>query len=615
MRVLGPIMLTCALMLACGDETTNRDATSPDGIQGDGGQDTSEPDAPTPTCDPSGTTYHRDVRPLVVTYCNDCHSPVDGQVYAGEAYDWSHWNDPNPDDKITQGVSIWAPAMVADVENRTMPPWPMVDGCRTIQGSRNLSQADIDVFTAWRDNAYCQGDEADFVDPGWTPPDNDHSDADLTLSSAEAWTLPDTIAQKDEHRCFKLATFEKDTWVSAYATTPDSPMAHHSLIYMVSPNDAAKVQELDDAFEGAGWGDCDSGVGVNSTVISGWVPGSTKVAYPEGSALLIPKGTILVNQMHYSGVGATSDALEDNTDQTQVHFWTLPEGNVPKRRIIFKPWAHQGFNVPLGESKTVSLTKPGPPAGAKIVGVVPHMHNIGTAIRMELNRADGSSECLAQVGFDEDHQVCGGEGAEICSMWDFDWQLMYLYDEADHVTVQAGDDISIYCHFPYTNEHIGKSLGASAPANQECSSKAECASGNCKDGKCTNPDPLVWGDYSYEEMCIAYLFYSVPYSEEATYGSCSAQCAGDAHCILDCILAYNNKDCDIVGELQSCGQKACPDEGKAFNQCVSECDLGSTLSCIRNSQEEAPCWEPYESFVACITESIETGVCETPSCP
>jgi hypothetical protein len=612
--VLGAV---CLLVLACGEETEETtDTVGVDASADVGGTDAVTPDVPAPACDPEGTTYHRDVRPLVVSHCNDCHSPVQGQVYAGETYDWSYWSDPNPDDKLAQGVSTWAPAMVADVENRTMPPWPMADGCRTIQGSRALSQADIDVFKAWRENAYCQGDEADFVDPGWTPPDTDHSDAALTLASEEAWTLPETIAQTDIHRCFRLnTTFEKDTWVSAYATTPDSPMAHHSLVYLVSPADANQVQALDDAFDGPGWGDCESGVGVNSSVITGWVPGAGKVQYPADSALLIPKGSLIVMQMHYSGVGASEEDLKDNTDQTQVHFWTFAEGEVPSQRVVFKPWSHQGFQIPLGESQTVSSTKTGPPPGSKIIGVVPHMHNIGTSIRMELNRADGGNECLARVGFTDEHKLCGVDGNESCAMWDFNWQLMYLYDEADHISVQAGDEVSIHCHFPYTNDHVGQSLGASAPANQTCTNNGECASGTCTDGKCTNPDPLVWGDYSYEEMCIAYLFYSVPYNEGATFGSCASECGGDANCFLDCILSYNTKDCKIVGQLQACGQGVCEAESQAFNQCLSDCDLENPLSCIRNSQTTPPCWDTYEDFITCTWNGIEMGACDTPSCP
>jgi hypothetical protein len=491
----------------------------------------------------------------------------------------------------------------------------MGQGCREVDGSRALSQGDIDVFTAWQANSFCEGDEADYVDPGWSPPDTDHSDADITTASPEAWTLPETITEEDAFRCYKLdATFTEDTWVTAYATSPDTPMAHHALVYLISPADEAVVDALDAKFDGPGWGDCDSGVGVNGAVVSGWVPGADKVSYPQDSALLIPKGSVLVMQMHYSGVGATEEALKDNKDKTQIHFWTLPGGQAPSRRVVLKPWKNSDFQVPLGSTKLVSASGNAPEAGAKIFGIVPHMHNLGTAIRLEVAHPDGSTSCLARIGFDGQDKVCGEGDVQTCKMWDFGWQLIYQYTEADQVEIQAGDKVNIFCNYPYNDAWVAQVLGGDAPSAQDCTSGTDCESGTCDGGKCTNPDPLVWGEASFEEMCIAYLFYTVPHSEGSTFAQCGQACAGDADCLLDCILAYESKDCSVVDQLKACGGAECPAKAQALNQCLDDCDLGSALSCIRNTQTTAPCWDEYETFIGCTWAAISAGKCQAPSC-
>lgn len=628
------LILATSLLFACGGQgQPNTDAGSIDGsgdISIDGSGDISVDgsgdigvdgsgdigvDVPPPLCDPAKTTYHRDVRPLVVSSCNDCHSPIAGKVYAGENYDWTLYTDPSPTDALIQGVQTWSGAMVSAVENDTMPPWPMADGCRDVEHSRALSPAQIKVFTDWRDNAYCEGEEAEFVDPGWTPPDNDHTDADITTASAEPWTLPASITQEDAFRCYQLdASFSEDTWVRAYATSPDTPMSHHALMYVIAPEDVSKVQSLDDAFDGPGWGDCDSGIGVNGSVVSGWVPGGGKMTYPEGNALLIAKGSVLVMQMHYSGVGATEEDLKQNTDQTQLHLWTLPKGESPSRRVFLKPWSDHKFEVPLGSTQQVGATENGPPAGAQILGIIPHMHNLGNAIRLELDHKDGSSACLARIGFDAQHQVCGIDGNGICGMWDFDWQLVYRYAADDVVEVQEGDKVSITCNYPYTDAWVAQSLGKDAPSAKDCSKNKDCPSNSCTEGKCTNPDPLKWGEASYEEMCIAYLFYSIPYSEGATFEACGAGCDGDANCLLDCILAFEGPTCPIVDQLQSCGSAQCGAQAQALNQCLNDCDLGGALSCIRNSQTPPPCWDAYESFIDCTWAAIQAGNCTSPAC-
>ncbi len=541
------------------------------GISGETSVDTVTPpsDVGQDLCpDPTGITYQREIRPLLMIHCFDCHSEIDGKVSAGVSYDWSTWDN----------VWTYRYTIQADVKNRIMPPWPMAPDCRKVQNSRALDQATIDVFQAWEANEFCKGDPADFVDPGWQPTDTNFSDADLTTAPATAWTLPDNIAQEDEFRCYKLdVTFDEDVFLSATATSPGSPLSHHALIYLSDPETEPLVDAKDAKYDGEGWGDCETGIGVNAKVVAGWVPSMGKSSFPSESAMLIPAGSRLVMQMHYSGVGATAEELQKNTDQTQFHMWLLPTGTTPKRLVKLTPISKHNFSIPLETTETVFSTQT-VQKEIQVFAVVSHMHFIGTETRLTLQQQGGGEECISDI-----------------PQWDFDWQLIYLFEEDDQVTIKPGDTLKLECTFPYEAQWVQSQLGDDAPDPL--------------------PDKLIWGENSYNEMCISYFWYTVPYVSGVTFMQCAEACTNfDPDCVLDCIIHPEVDTKCVVGKLQACGGQVCTAESTAFFSCLSDCTLGSPLNCVRNTQVTPPCEETYQAFIGCLGPELAAGTCELSAC-
>jgi len=87
--------------------------------------------------------------------------------------------------------------------------------------------------------------------------------------------------------------------------------------------------------------------------------------------------------------------------------------------------------------------------------VFPHMHYVGTRMQVELEHADGTSECLVDAG-----------------RYDFQWQRMYSYDGAiaDMPQPHKGDTLVLTCHYDNTmnNPNVVRALeerGLAAPVD------------------------------------------------------------------------------------------------------------------------------------------------------
>jgi hypothetical protein len=70
-------------------------------------------------------------------------------------------------------------------------------------------------------------------------------------------------------------------------------------------------------------------------------------------------------------------------------------------------------------------------ADMQLHGVFPHMHEYGTAMGMDLIRADGSRSCAVEV-----------------PRWDFGWQRLYFYEEP--LSISPADLVEISCTYDTT---------------------------------------------------------------------------------------------------------------------------------------------------------------------
>ena len=389
-------------------------------------------DLPSPTQTSSDPTYFGDVAALMNDSCVECHR--DGGV--------APFSLTSLDDVVAH-----APMIRDVVERGVMPPWfaapPKDGGPSPWANDRSLSDLEKQTLTAWIANGKPAGDAASAVPlaefpEGWTigQPDAVYKFAKPVAVKATG-TMPykNVLVETDQ---------EEDRWVEAVEIRPgDRSVVHHVIVSLLLPPDpvTGKREVIDSAREGF-WG--------------AYVPGMSKIEYPEGFAKKLPKGASLVFQMHYTPNGTPTE------DSTRIGLRFAKQA--PKYQVQVKAIANTKFGIPPGADNHRLEASGRLPANAKILGYLPHAHLRGKACRYELVRSDGSTETLLDVPH-----------------YDFNWQLLYRYAEPN--SLQSDDTIRYVAW--YDNSEAN-------PAN---------------------PDPertVGWGQQTYDEMHLGYVEYFIP---------------------------------------------------------------------------------------------------------
>ncbi|MCB9680123.1 MAG: hypothetical protein H6733_01505 [Alphaproteobacteria bacterium] len=406
-------------------------------------------------------TYHRDVRPIFDRHCAACHT--DGGVapfsmtYAADA-----WAD---------GPPSWVPTAVAAMEAGTMPPWMPSQDCQPIQGARVLPDGALDTVTAWADGGFVEGDPSTYK-ARTTDAALDLGEPTLTLRGDAAYT-PDR-ARPDDYRCFVLDhTFEEEAWLDAFTVVPDAlSMVHHVILYRLDADYADDVARWDAEDDGPGY-TCFGSPGTwEAETVAGWAPGSTPEVYGDDLARRISAGSVLVLQMHYNTLTLPTAATTPS-DRTGVALWL---GERPRLELRSFPFADLDLYLPAGDpdvSATFDASLDFLTRNVRLKGAFPHMHQLGVSMRVDVVRDDGSETCLVDI-----------------PDWDFNWQQAYFYDDDVDLFVGPDDQLRISC--TYDN----------STANQPV-----------VNGSQLEPRDVAWGDGSLDEMCLAYLYASLPVAQ------------------------------------------------------------------------------------------------------
>jgi hypothetical protein len=456
-RVLGPVALVMSLA-ACGGEITRvaapdatadlpaTDATldAPKDIAGDA--------ATMPV--PARPTYWAHVAPIVQQHCAQCHVAGGLAPFALSTY---------------EDARSHADMIAASVTAGTMPPWMPSASCRPLQHVRVLPADDLTTIQRWVATGTAEGDRAAFVARPGTPatlPDT----PSLMVQPAEAYApRPSAI---DDYHCFIMdpsLTTERD--LVGVRFVPGEPrIVHHVIVYEIKAAGLAALQRLDDAEPGAGY-TCFGGPGVSAQrqvqFVAGWAPGGPPMRMPTGTGIRLSPGSRLVMQVHYNQ--ANGRGLSDRT-RTELFF---SENPVPRVAYVI-PLAQQDFRLPAGARDTVveasvRLRQYGVPLNATVYGLAPHMHTLGTAVSVDVTRANTTtSECLVDI-----------------PRWDFHWQQFYLFEEPLRVT--PDDTIRLRCRYDNT--------AARQPVI---------------DGVPQAPRDVRWGEGTFDEMCSNFFYATVP---------------------------------------------------------------------------------------------------------
>lgn len=412
------LLTLCVGLLACGggQRTADGPADGPGldagldagragtGATGGGGDAGLPADAATDaSAGGDAPTYHGAVRGILEQHCLGCHA--EGGIGAPRLDTWAR-------------VRPWAPVIADAVAGGRMPPWQPDADCREFAAERRLSPAEVAAVAAWFAGGARAGEEAEYVAPLAPPDEPALGPPDLLLDTGFDY-LPDPV-DSDITVCFALPTGAGDLprrLLAAEVRPRARAVMHHAVAWSVDAAEPAPTAADGYACNYAG------------EMITGWVPGSRPMVFPEGMAMDIGPDRQLILEVHYSVTGlAAGDAVP--ADRPALALWTTDAQapsthstgfvNVGVRSIELPPGAHD---------QEVSVTQAVERDGL-LFAVIPHMHLLGVNVRAELLRADTPPACLVSI-----------------PAWDFEWQQTYFLREAERMPLRAGDEVRVTCTY------------------------------------------------------------------------------------------------------------------------------------------------------------------------
>jgi hypothetical protein len=399
----------------------------------------------------NNVTFHKDVEPLLQARCQTCHRP-------GEAAPMSlmTYKEARP----------WAAAIKEAVLGRKMPPWFADPTHGNFANDRRLSKKEIDTLVAWADGGAKEGNPNDAPKPvtfaeGWAM-----GKPDQVIEMPEAYQVP--VSSTIELTYFVVPTaFTEDKWVERIEARPgDKSVVHHMIVFVRPPG----LKYLPDASVGKAYvppkknqpHEPDTGQGRLQGVQGGgemaavYAPGGLPYVLQPGQARLIPKGSDLVFQMHYTTKGKAA------TDRSRVGIIFAKEP--PKERVVNTAVMNQNLHIPATEANAQVNARVTLYEDTQLLSMFPHMHVRGKSFQYRATYPTGETETLLTV-----------------PKYDFNWQLTYYL--AQPKLLPKGTVIECIAH--YDNS-------ANNPYN---------------------PDPksdIWWGDQTWEEMLAGFVDLAMP---------------------------------------------------------------------------------------------------------
>ncbi len=414
-------------------------------------------------------TYNKDVSRILQAKCQSCHHPGDIAPFALMTY---------------KDAKVWSGAMQSAVVAKRMPPWKPASGCGDFRDVRQLTDAEIATISQWVEAGAPEGDAADAPAPLSFPDGWSLGEPDLIITPDEDYTPP---KDQDMYRCFTLPTaLRGDRFISAIDVRAGNKKLVHHVIAYTDPDGASKA--LDDNEPGAGYTSFGGPGYSNYGMLGGWAPGARPFFNPDGIGLKLPKNSRVVFQVHYHpcqtstcGVGSG----KDETDRTQIGIY-FAKAPVTKN-LTYLPLVNQTFAIPAGNNNykvTASFTVP-IFTPAHIVNITPHMHLLGKNIKVELT-PPGSTTANCLVNIDN---------------WDFRWQGTYTYQQP--VALAGGAKLNLTSYF-------------------------DNSTGNVNNPN-TPPKTVKWGEATTDEMCLAFIGFTLDAENLATSTPRLDEAASDAN--------------------------------------------------------------------------------------
>lgn len=378
----------------------------------------------------SDINYSNQISRILQNHCMECHRQ--GELAPMELSSFDE-------------VVGWSDMIVEVIDDQRMPPWHADPAHGEFKNERRMTSDEKQMIRDWVAAGSPEGNPADLPkakDYGsiseWRLP----REPDLIVNmSTDALKIPSN-GVIDYQYFVADPGFKKDTWVTAAEIIPgDRGVVHHSICF-VRPPDGADMRL-------GGW-------------LAAYVPGQKPPSYDPRQGRLIPAGSKLVFQQHYTTNG---QATEDMTriglvlgDETQI-----------EHQLLTLIAMNQSFVIRAGDANAnVSGTFERLPQTGELLGFSPHMHFRGKSFTLDAT-------------FSETISIKRDSTLLKVPNYDFNWQ--HIYELKNPIPLQEIETLDFDVTFDNSSSN---------PAN---------------------PDPtelVMWGDQTDEEMAVAFAFVTIP---------------------------------------------------------------------------------------------------------
>jgi len=325
----------------------------------------------------AAVTFHGEIEPILDKHCLDCHRAGEIGKMPLETYEQAR---------------PWAKAILQAVVLRKMPPWFAVAG-GPFRHEGRLSGEEIAAIRRWVETGAergvpREGGSRNARISGWAIPQ-----PDTVVAAPLDFQVP-AQGEVDYQTMILPVEMEGDRWVEAVEIRPSArDVVHHIVAYVREPGDdwlRSKPRGVYFPTEHE----------TKADILAVYTPGQTPFQAPAEMAKLLPAGSDIVVEVHYTPNGM---ARRDRV-RIGLVFAKAP----PKLRVLSLQMNHVSFRIPPHEPRHRVSVSGTLPREAVLLSMFPHMHLRGRAFEYAIAGGQGRYEVLLRV-----------------EPYDFYWQLRY----------------------------------------------------------------------------------------------------------------------------------------------------------------------------------------------
>ncbi len=373
-------------------------------------------------------TYHNRISRIVQNRCLDCHR--DGGV---APFALSNYHE----------VSSQAGAIRQVLEKGVMPPWfaapPKSGEPSKFINDCSLSSTEKTALLTWLDSGLVEGEPKDAPVPRAFTTDWQIGKPDQILQVAKPIAVKASGTMAYQNVTVDTG-FTEAKYVKAVEVRPTArQVVHHILVFVIPPGNGGRSRN-DDEDEASGF-------------FAAYAPGYDALQFNDGYGKVIPAGSRLKFQIHYTPNGTATE------DRPMIGFQFLEKP--PQHLLDVKGIAQPRLSIPPNASNHEVVATQVLPADATILAFFPHMHLRGKAFKYEAKLPTGETQVLLDI-----------------PRYDFNWQLSYRL--AEPITFPKGTTIKAMAWYDNSDKNLA------------------------------NPDPnrtVRWGQQTSDEMMIGYVEY------------------------------------------------------------------------------------------------------------